>query len=276
MQTLDSRDFEVIVVDDGSSDDVEGALDPFRNRVQLLRIDHGGVSVARNTGIMASRGRFVAFLDSDDEWLPQRLQAMLALAEQGKDRLVSTDFFYEVDGRRHSTGRYTSLGLLDIFSKAPREQYIAALKANFLSYMQLVPRQLFARLGAFDSTLAYAEDYDLWLRFLEAGIPMRIVPEPLAIYRYMRPGAATAVPSVRNAEDRVEVLRRRRRDVPEWRWREATGYLSRVRLRHALLNRRYLSALQDACRLAQNLHYLSKWAAERRNAPSRRFLISRS
>lgn len=270
MQTLDSRDFEIIVVDDGSSDDVEGALAKFGDRVQRIRIEHAGVSVARNTGILASRGRFVAFLDADDEWLPERLQATLSLAAAERGTLVSTDLFYEINGRRRPLGRYAALGLLEIFSKSAHEQYLAALKANFISYMQLVPRQLFAHVGTFDPTLTFGEDYDLWLRFLEAGVPMRVVPKPLATYRYMRPGAITASPSVRKAEDRLRVLQRHRKDVPAWRWRDVNGYLNRVRLRHALKNRNYVSALRDAWRLAQNMRYLTKWITERRDASSRR------
>jgi GT2 family glycosyltransferase len=261
-QTIAPSELEIIVVDDGSSDDVEAALAPFRDRVRLIRIEHAGVSVARNVGILSSRGRFVAFLDADDEWLPDRLAAMLRLATREKNSLVSTDFFHERDGRRRSLGRYDYLGVLDLFGKSAREQYVAALCANFICYMQLVPKELFARVGTFDASLGFAEDYDLWLRFLEAGIPIRLVPQPLAVYRYMRPGSVTSLPSIKKAQDRVTVLERRRRDVPAWRWREVTGYLSRVRLRHALKERRYLSACRDAWRLAHNVHYLSKWAGE--------------
>jgi glycosyltransferase involved in cell wall biosynthesis len=263
-QTLDQRAIDIIVVDDGSTDDVAGAIAPFGSRVGLIRIEHSGVSAARNAGIAASRGRNVAFLDADDLWLPQRLEALLCLARVERNALLSTDLYQDIAGRRSVLGAYEERGLLELFRASAHEQYLAALTSNFMSYMQLVPRGLFSLVGLFDITLAFGEDYDLWLRFLKASVPVRVVPKPLAIYRVARPGAVTASPSVRKAADRLRILQRRRSDVPEWRWLEATGYLSHVQLRHALRDGHYGTAVRSAWDLAHNPHYLRQWVAARR------------
>lgn len=263
-QTLDARQIEIVVVDDGSTDDVAGTLAPFGAAVRLVEIPHSGLPAARNAGISASLGTYVAFLDADDFWLPRRLEALLSLASVEREALLSTDLYHEIGGERSPMGRYEQLGLFYLFTLSAREQYAESLRANFASYMQFIPRRLFERVGLFDPTLSFGEDYDMWLRFLEFGIPMRVVPEPLAVYRYMRPGAITAKPSVKKAEDRLRILVRRGRDVPKWRVREATGYVNHLQLREALLERDYFRALRASWALSGNVRYVWNWARSRR------------
>ena len=78
---------EVIVVDDGSTDDTEGALAPFRDRIHYVRIPHGGVGRARNEGLRLARNPLIAFIDSDDEWAPGKLQLQRALLQARPDVL---------------------------------------------------------------------------------------------------------------------------------------------------------------------------------------------
>ncbi|MBM2835200.1 MAG: glycosyl transferase [Candidatus Brocadiaceae bacterium] len=68
------QDYEIIVVDDGSTDGTRDVLEPYRDRIRYMYQDNKGVSAARNTGIQESRGEWIAFLDSDDEWLPNKLE----------------------------------------------------------------------------------------------------------------------------------------------------------------------------------------------------------
>src|SRR5262245_29967240 len=75
------RDFETIVVNDGSTDHTESRITPFRSRIVYLSKPNGGVHSARNAGLKAAHGRYIAFLDSDDMWLPHYLEAMLGLIE---------------------------------------------------------------------------------------------------------------------------------------------------------------------------------------------------
>ena len=258
-QTLDPHEIEIIVVDDGSSDDIARAIAPYEARIRLIRIEHAGVSAARNAGISTATGRYVTFLDADDVWLPERLEAVLALALSENDTLCSTDFYYETDGVRSAEPEFQRRGMLSLFRETARVQYRTALVGNFLPYCQLLRRDILGRIGAFDTSLSYGEDYDLWLRCLKAGIPARVDERPLAIYRFMRPGASTTRNDVKKAADRVTVLERRRRDVPTWRWAEATGYLNHVRLRDAIQQRRYAEVVSSSFALARNPRYVEKW-----------------
>jgi len=71
------QDYEIIVVDDGSTDGTRDVLEPYRDRIRYMYQDNKGVSAARNTGIQESRGEWIAFLDSDDEWLPNKLEIQI-------------------------------------------------------------------------------------------------------------------------------------------------------------------------------------------------------
>ena len=114
---LSQRDgqVEVIVVDDGSTDDTGKVLDQrFRNRIKLLRLPHrGGAGAARNAGVSQATGDLLAFLDSDDLWLPGKLDAELSVFEQFPDaEAVISDGRYIIDGNFSALSRFEQNGLL--------------------------------------------------------------------------------------------------------------------------------------------------------------------
>src|SRR5262249_40357902 len=95
------RPLEVIVCDDGSTDGTAGALAPFRDQLVLLRQENGGEASAKNAGMRASRGDYVAILDADDVFLSGRLEALAAAASLRPDLdILTTDAYLELDGRR--------------------------------------------------------------------------------------------------------------------------------------------------------------------------------
>ncbi len=97
---------EVIVVDDGSTDGTEEALGPYRDRIRLLRGEHAGAGAARNLGIAAARGALVAFLDSDDEWMPDKLALQRALFQARPDLLFCFSDFIVRDNAGQEHRRY--------------------------------------------------------------------------------------------------------------------------------------------------------------------------
>jgi glycosyltransferase involved in cell wall biosynthesis len=110
-------DWEIVLVDDGSTDDTVLLMSKYAarpgSRIQYIRQSHAGVGAARNRGIEAARGRFIAFLDSDDEYLPQKLERQLTLFQLRPDLgLVYSDYaFVDVDGQRHESV-FNTLGRL--------------------------------------------------------------------------------------------------------------------------------------------------------------------
>jgi teichuronic acid biosynthesis glycosyltransferase TuaG len=174
VQTLPAR--EVIVVDDGSEEDIRALVEPYRNCV-YRKIEHSGLpAVARNAGLGMTDADYVAFLDSDDEWLPHKLERQISSncdfvcsnARRVLDNASATSPYLPV-GQRH-VGRV--LGDL--------------LKDNFvITSSVLVRRELINRAGGFneDPRLRVGEDYDLWLR-LAAITDFCYIDEELLLYEH--------------------------------------------------------------------------------------------
>jgi glycosyltransferase involved in cell wall biosynthesis len=165
---------EVIVVDDGSRDDTVARLrSAFPAGVEVIAAGGRGVSAARNRGIGAARGEWIAFLDSDDEWLPEKLEAQLqTLAAEGC-RLCHCDEIWIRNGRRVNPRRH--------HRKRGGRIYRDCLPRCAVSpSAALVARSLLDEVGLFDESLPACEDYDLWLRIC-AREPVAYVDRPLVV-----------------------------------------------------------------------------------------------
>jgi glycosyltransferase involved in cell wall biosynthesis len=155
------EDYEIIVVDDGSTDHTETALRQFANRIPYLRQEPGGPSVARNRGILEARGELIAFLDADDLWRPTKLARQVEyLNHHPEVVLVYTDFTRGPRPGSNNDSRLTAYKPRD-----PADPFHALLQENFLATPTvMVKREALARSGLFDPTLKGSEDFDLWLR----------------------------------------------------------------------------------------------------------------
>jgi glycosyltransferase involved in cell wall biosynthesis len=233
-QTIGRRYIETIVLDDGSSDATAQQVRAFGSAVRLVELDHGGVSKARNTGIELARAPVVAFLDADDYWLPHRLERALARLESEERIFVNTEFFIETDGERARDSYYHSRKLCCLFDLSAPAQLTFALEENFISSMVVAPAQALRAAGGFNPHLRYGEDWDLWLRLLQAGYAARLVCEPCAVYRYQRPGATSARHDAAMARDRVFVLSQYRDAVSQYRWQSAVRLAKRLALRQLI------------------------------------------
>ncbi|GIW43329.1 MAG: glycosyl transferase [Candidatus Binatia bacterium] len=170
-------DVEVIVVDDGSTD---GTVDCLRAtfgqdiRLEALR-ENRGVAAARNAGASIARGTWLAFLDSDDLWKPQKLAFHLAFAERYAFAISQTEEVWIRQGRFVNPCRYHRKPEGDIF--------LASLERCLVSPSAvLIHRDLWARHGGFDPSLPACEDYDLWLR-IACEEPVGLLRKPLVIKR---------------------------------------------------------------------------------------------
>ena len=169
---------EIIVSDDGSTDDLDGALEPFGSRLTTLRREHGGVAAAKNAGAFAASGDFIAFLDADDAFLPDRLDTLATFASLRPDLdLLTTDALVEVDGavvRRAYHGGWRF---------AVDDQRLAILERNFVFPHTAVRRTTFAAAGGFDPSFPWVSDWELWLRLVLDGSQVGLVDAPLSRYR---------------------------------------------------------------------------------------------
>jgi len=172
----DFGDFELIVVDDGSSDDTREILDTYQKRVIVLRQPNRGVSAARNRGIAASSGQLIAFLDSDDLWLPTKLSLQVDFFNAHPDAVAcQTEEIWIRNGVRvNPKKRHHKFGGM-IF-----EQSLSLCLVSPSAVM--IRKTLFDVVGRFDETLPACEDYDLWLR-VSCRYPVHLIDTPLIIKR---------------------------------------------------------------------------------------------
>lgn len=171
------RDFELLVVDDGSTDGTQAALDTFAGKIRVLSLpSRRGVSAARNAGINAAQGEWLAFLDSDDLWLPEKLARQLAFMEANPQYLLSQT--EETWVRRGVT-----VNPPRTHKKEGGRIFLRSLERCLVSPSAVVVhRRLFEAHGGFDEELPAAEDYDLWLR-LAWRYEVGLLPEPLITKR---------------------------------------------------------------------------------------------
>jgi len=162
---------EIIVVDDGSQDGTGDLIRRHYPQVRYLKQPNSGVSHARNRGIDAADGDWIAFLDSDDAWLPDKLAAQYtALRKQPDLRLCHTQEVWIRHGRR--------VNQMDKHTKSDGHIFRACLPRCVISpSAALLHRSLLDELGTFDEDLPACEDYDLWLRIC-ATEPVAFVAEP--------------------------------------------------------------------------------------------------
>lgn len=163
------RDFEIVIVNDGSSDATLEQLAPFGDAVRVISIPNGGVSNARNVGIGASSGEFIAFLDADDLWHPEKLERQLAamLRHPGVGfcccNFAVADPVSGAPAAQFDQFRHDRELVLDAPLAAP---LAALIKYNFVGTCSnvMVRRDVLERTGLFDPRYRQTEDYDLWLR----------------------------------------------------------------------------------------------------------------
>ncbi len=200
------KDVEVVVVDDGSTDDTAQVMERFAGdpRVTLLRQENRGPSAARNAGVAASKGAFLNFLDADDDITPEKLERQLAVMEADPGiGFAYCDIGYMdedgaeikdkkelsvADGRRELSG--------DIFDQLFTGGY-------FPPHAPLVRRIAFEEVGGFDPALRGCCDWDLWLRLSVRGFTAQYLNEKLARYRLHLAGMSRDVQHMRDDEQRV-------------------------------------------------------------------------
>jgi glycosyltransferase involved in cell wall biosynthesis len=180
------QDFEIIIVDDASTDDTDKLVASFHdNRIRYIQHEKNrGGGAARNSAITQAQGDYIAFLDSDDEWLPEKLEKQMKFFENAP-----------------ATLGLVAAGALDIRENIPYQKYIPMLRGNLaqrilidncvgLNGIVLVRKECFSKVGLFDENLRGSEDWDLWIRIAQhyevdftPDILLRYYPQPDSMIR---------------------------------------------------------------------------------------------
>ena len=184
------RDFEILVIDDGSTDGTADVARSFSS-VRYVRGSHGGEAVARNRGLEESRSDLVAFVDADDEWLPDKLAQQIAFTQKLGSSLSYTDSYLVRDDVPRV--RYSTLA-------RPRHgEILSPLIDDWLDQAFIIPtdvmasRELLQSVGGFEAGLPTPGhvDYGLWLKLAIRGTRFDYLDEPLALYYRGHPSVSS-------------------------------------------------------------------------------------
>jgi hypothetical protein len=215
---------EIVVCDDGSTDGTADAVARYGDSVTYVWQENGGEAAAKNAGARAASGEFVAILDADDVYLPDRLDALgeLASARPDLDILV-TDAYLELGGElvRRCYG--------PTWPFVSDDQRLAIVQRNFILGHAAVRRERLLDAGGFDEALRFVTDWDLWARLILSGSQAGLVDEPLARYR-VSPGSLSSQ-RVGMQTGKIAVLEKilRRTDLQEHERSAAVAALARER-----------------------------------------------
>jgi glycosyltransferase involved in cell wall biosynthesis len=210
--TLDSvfaqtfHDWELVIVDDGSTDgsaDIAAEYAARDSRVRLIRQENRGLAGARNTALRAARGQFLTLLDSDDSWEPGFLAAQLAVFEQHPDTALVTGSARCLGGPRNGQPARPEIPGTPVLTV---EQMMADETAVFI--MTTFRREVVEAIGLFDAGKRRSEDWDYWLRAVQAGFVMRRNWRPLAWYRVREGSLSSNRPAM--LEEMLHTLRKAR------------------------------------------------------------------
>jgi glycosyltransferase involved in cell wall biosynthesis len=170
------KNFELIVVDDGSNDRSIEELKRYGSLVTVLSQPQQGVAAARNLGVRWSSGKYLAFLDSDDLWFPRKLEIQMAFMERNpRVQICQSEEIWVRNGIRVNPKRRHHKPSGDIF-RASLDLCLVSPSAVMMT------RDLFLRVGGFDETFDVCEDYDLWLR-IGVDTAVSLIPNPLVVKR---------------------------------------------------------------------------------------------
>src|SRR5918998_66000 len=196
--------FEIIVVDDGSTDDTSEVAKRYP-KVRLVRQENQGLSAARNSGLARSEGEYVVFLDADDRLLPEALEAGLGCLEARPECAFVSGYFRYIaaDGSPLPTPKQ---------SCPDREHYLEMLLGNYLGMhgTYMYRRAIFDSVGGFDTSLKFCEDSDLHLR-IASKFPVYCHDKMVAEYR-LHDATMTRTPALM-LKASVEVLSSQRKHV---------------------------------------------------------------
>jgi glycosyltransferase involved in cell wall biosynthesis len=172
---------EVVIVDDGSTDDTVRIAERWKALLPVRVVSlpsNGGPGRARNEGVRSSTAPMLAFLDADDIWFPDHLQTCLSLQEQSGGVVTGR-------GLRWHEGRDIAAGQVDDEDAGPPPDGTLEWLVGHHSFGMhaVMPRSIFEKVGGFDPTTEGVEDWDLWIRIAETGVPMRRTPTRTFFYR---------------------------------------------------------------------------------------------
>jgi glycosyltransferase involved in cell wall biosynthesis len=195
-QTLERDRYEIVVVDDGGVDNTDKIVQDLKSKglnFRYLKKKNGGTASARNFGVANSTGEYISFLDGDDKYAPKKLKLSLDYMNKGENiGVVYSDYIEQYPER-------DQLRLKQNFNPD------SLFKTCIISTNSMIRRSAFDKVGGFDETFKYVEDYDFWCRVIMSGYFALRVPEPLFFYNCRRDSKtnSTKIEKIQPEWDRI-------------------------------------------------------------------------
>jgi glycosyltransferase involved in cell wall biosynthesis len=189
---------EVLVIDDGSTDDTASIAESFGPAVDVISRENAKLAATRNFGVQVAKSEWIAFLDADDLWLSNKLERQM----EELSRHPEADLCYTGRVLLLQEGKTARLG--QVVQVPPAEEIRKSLYRNttFLASSVIIRRSTFLAIGGHDTNLKFVEDWDTWLRLLHAGTKFAACPEPLVKYRiHVDSVSHKALPSLFEAKE---------------------------------------------------------------------------
>ncbi len=188
---------EIVICDDGSPDDLSGALGALCERVTIVRQPNGGIASAMNAATHAASGEYLVQLDQDDAFLPRRLEAIAAtLAARPDVDIVATDAIIELDRVQVAT--------LEAVDPFPRTDERTAILRTCTFLWPAIRRSLLVEAGGYDTSFAVMQDWECFARLVLRGALTEFVDEPLYRWR-LTPGSRSSRDRVANIDAQVRM-----------------------------------------------------------------------
>lgn len=180
------RPDEIIVVDDGSTDNTESEARKFGTQIKYIRRENAGASAARNVGIEAATSQWIAFLDADDEWLPEKLQLQTEHLKRNCDLVWTTANFFccLCNEDRRAPNFHPDLAQKALGSKEYFEDFLQTSLPHTCAWTgtTVIKKEILKKAGMFRLGQLMANDLDMWLRIAYRWPAIGYIAEPLAIY----------------------------------------------------------------------------------------------
>lgn len=170
------KDYEIVVIDDGSVDNTQEVIKPYWDRIKYVRQKNGGISAARNRGIQESTGKYIAFLDSDDYWAPEKLEIQAGILDQNPK--IGIVYVRMPIVNEHGQ----ILGMKPNGVSGKNFQELLRVWGDLPTSSVMTRRECFDRLGMFDENLPPMEDIDMWIRIAHDYELHEIEGKTLAYY----------------------------------------------------------------------------------------------